>query len=71
VIFSAPLLGVVFAVILLVREAFKPSGDAGESSEPETPFLSREMPFGVFLGGASLGAVFFGEAVLRWYVRMI
>ena len=71
VIFCAPLLGVLFAGVLLVCEAFKPSGDASQASESKTPFLSREMPFGVFLGGSSLLAVFVGEAVLSWYLRMI
>ena len=71
VIFCAPLLGVLFAVVLLVREAFRPARDAVERQEEETPFLRREMPFGVFLGASSLAAVFVGEAVLNWYLRMI
>jgi hypothetical protein len=26
-----------------------------------------EMPFGVFLGGVAMAALFFGNALLRWY----
>ena len=71
VIFCAPLLGVLFAGLLLLRETFTPKTTAGEVREKETSFLSREMPFGVFLGAASLGAVFFGQLLLNWYLRMI
>jgi len=71
VIFCAPPLGVLFAAVLLLREACKPTRDAGEQLENETPFLRREMPFGVFLGASSLGAVFFGQAAWNWYLRMI
>jgi leader peptidase (prepilin peptidase)/N-methyltransferase len=71
VIFCAPLLGVVYALILLVREKLKSKPEAQGESEDKTPFLSREMPFGVFLGACSLGAVFLGETVWNWYLRMI
>jgi len=54
-----------------LRETFTPKTTAGEVREKETSFLSREMPFGVFLGAASLGAVFFGQLLLNWYLRMI
>jgi len=39
----------------------------GESVEGQ-PFLQREIPFGVFLGGCALAAIFVGEAVWRWYL---
>jgi leader peptidase (prepilin peptidase)/N-methyltransferase len=71
VIFCAPLLGVVYALILLVREKLRSKPEAESASEDKTPFLSREMPFGVFLGACSLAAVFLGEAVWNWYLRMI
>ena len=70
VIFCAPLLGVIYAIILLVREKLKPASEAQTKPHGETPFLSREMPFGVFLGACSLGAVFAGQAIWHWYLRM-
>jgi leader peptidase (prepilin peptidase) / N-methyltransferase len=34
----------------------------------DLPLLQREIPFGVFLGGCSLIAVFFGESAWTWYL---
>jgi leader peptidase (prepilin peptidase)/N-methyltransferase len=31
----------------------------------------QEMPFGVFLGGASLLSLFFGDGIVRWYLRFL
>ena len=44
------------------------SPDDREQATDETPFLQREIPFGVFLGACSLAAIFFGEAAWRWYL---
>jgi hypothetical protein len=33
----------------------------------QTVYRHYEMPFGVFLGGMALIALFFGNDVLRWY----
>jgi len=71
VIFCAPLLGVLYAMVLLMREGLTSNGKGTEAHGNETPFLSREMPFGVFLGASSLVAVFFGQAVLSLYLRII
>jgi leader peptidase (prepilin peptidase)/N-methyltransferase len=90
VIACAPLLTLLYAVILLVIEAVRPRSSAGEiqaaggpslvdgfkaeeadltaeTAEP-TPFLQREIPFGVFLGACSLAAIFFGESAWGWYL---
>lgn len=42
-------------------------GQQPEPSDPP-PFLQREIPFGIFLGGCSLAAIFFGEAIWTWYL---
>jgi leader peptidase (prepilin peptidase)/N-methyltransferase len=43
-------------------------GTYESSATNVTPFLQREIPFGVFLGLCSLVAVFFGEAAWTWYL---
>ncbi|MGB8772237.1 MAG: prepilin peptidase [Candidatus Korobacteraceae bacterium] len=73
VIFSAPLTGAVYGAFLLVRG---PRGAAGAGATPNgrapssvrERFLTREIPFGVFLGVCSLAAVFLGEPIWRWYL---
>lgn len=71
VIFFAPLVTLVYVAVLLVRETI--AGKAGRPRPPdeERPLLSREIPFGVFLGACSLAAVFVGQSVWSWYVRRI
>ena len=71
VIFCAPLLGLVWAIILLVREKLKPSTADEAAQHDDTPFLSREMPFGVVIGACSLAVVFVGQAILKWYLRTL
>lgn len=63
VLFVAPLLGVLYAVILLVRSTRRQS-----SSTLRETFLHGEFPFGIFLGVASLLAVFFGGTAWQWYL---
>ncbi len=70
VIFFAPLLGLVWAIILLAGEKLKSPGEDQAAPTDETPFLSREMPFGVVIGACSLAVVFVGQAVFKWYLRM-
>ncbi len=74
VIFLAPLLAAVYAIFLLLRSAVAARASQAEeaaSSVPDShPLLSREIPFGVFLGICSLAAVFLGEAVWNWYLGM-
>ena len=82
VIVSAPLITVAYILLLLLIEPFRRESDTNMGAEDEesleaspdeeeserTPFLQREIPFGVFLGGCSLAAIFFGEAAWRWYL---
>ena len=70
VIFFAPLLGLVWAIILLAGEKLKSPGEDQAAPPDETPFLSREMPFGVVIGACSLAVIFVGQAVFKWYLRM-
>ncbi|MGC2108169.1 MAG: prepilin peptidase [Candidatus Korobacteraceae bacterium] len=68
VIFAAPILGVLYALLLLALERrARPAPD----SSGRTAFLSREIPFGTFLGACSLAAMFLGPAAWRWYLGMI
>jgi leader peptidase (prepilin peptidase) / N-methyltransferase len=41
---------------------------ADDEASEETPFLQRELPFGVFLGACALMLIFFGEVVWTWYL---
>ena len=68
VIFLAPILGVLYGVFLLALEARRPV--APENSGADS-FLTREIPFGTFLGGCSLAGMFLGPAAWRWYLAMI
>jgi leader peptidase (prepilin peptidase)/N-methyltransferase len=63
VLFTAPVLGALYAITLLVRSARPKS-----AVTPRKTFLQGEFPFGVFLGVSSLVAVFFGDKVWRWYL---
>ncbi len=65
VIFAAPLAGALYAVLLLARRAPRPGEQRPSAREV---LLTREFPFGVFLGTCSLIAIFFGESAWRWYL---
>ena len=67
VIALAPLATVVYVIALFIGEAFRVKP---EDESAETPFLSRELPFGIFLGACSLVVVFAGNAIWRWYLGM-
>jgi len=69
VIFCAPLLGVLFAVVLLLWERLISRTKGEALLQDAEPFLSRQIPFGVFLGACSLAAVFLGQVVWDWYLR--
>lgn len=71
VIFCSPLLAVVYVCILLAREIFVSRAMPENRLQEEEPFLSRQVPFGVFLGVCSLAAIFLGQAVWSWYLRRI
>ena len=66
VIMAAPICGVIFVSSVLVTETLERRRQTSE----DKPFLQREMAFGIFLGGCSLAAVFFGESVWRWYLGL-
>ena len=71
VLFFAPLLAAVWGVVWVLGAPSAASGDKAEDSSPvDESALNRELPFGVFLGGCSLLAIFFGEAVWRWYLGL-
>lgn len=64
VVFLAPVIGSVCALTLFMR---RPS----TAKRPSTnSFLSREVPFGVFLGVSTLISLFLGQAVWNWYLGM-
>ncbi len=63
VLFIAPLLGVIYAMALLLRSARRTS-----ASTPRETLLQGEFPFGVILGATSMLAVFVGEQAWQWYL---
>jgi len=54
-----------------VREIVMSRGKRETRLEDEEPFLSRQIPFGVFLGVCSLVAIFLGQTAWDWYLRRI
>lgn len=71
VVFLSPILATVFAVGLLIGNYAPSQGiDASEASggAVASSFLSRTVPFGVFLGSSALVALFFGEKIWTWYL---
>jgi leader peptidase (prepilin peptidase)/N-methyltransferase len=71
VIFCSPLLAVIYVCILLVREVFVSRAKRETQLQDEGPFLSRQIPFGVFLGVCSLAAIFLGQTIWSWYLQRI
>jgi len=71
VTFCSPLLAVVYVCILLVREVLVSRVKPETQLQDEGPFLSRQIPFGVFLGVSSLAVIFLGQTVWNWYLRKI
>lgn len=73
VVFFSPILATLFAFGWLFSDSaprqearvFEESGSVASTS-----FLSRAVPFGVFLGSSSLVAMFFGEKIWSWYLRL-
>lgn len=64
VIVLAPLATIACIPMLFLMERFRRQPSDG----PGVPLLSREIPFGVALGGCSLLVMFAGEAMWRWYL---
>ena len=69
VIALAPISAVIYVAILLMRESFRPR-ETIQQEQTDKPFLSREIPFGVFLGVCSLLVIFAGGQIWRWYLQM-
>jgi leader peptidase (prepilin peptidase)/N-methyltransferase len=68
VIALAPISSLFYVAFLFLREAFRPAEELAKEHDEAKPFLGREIPFGVFLGGCSLLAVFAGGAIWHWYL---
>jgi leader peptidase (prepilin peptidase)/N-methyltransferase len=72
VVFLSPVLATIFAMVwLMLRpKSLDTSGDAAVESESrlDSHWLSREVPFGVFLGTCGLIALFFGEKIWSVYL---
>lgn len=62
VVFLAPVMGSLFALTLLFQRPIPADGPV--------PFLSRALPFGVFLGTSALISLFLGEEIWNWYLGM-
>jgi leader peptidase (prepilin peptidase) / N-methyltransferase len=69
VIALAPISAVFYVAILLMRESFRPR-ESIQREQTGKPFLSREIPFGVFLGACSLLVIFAGEQIWGWYLQL-
>jgi leader peptidase (prepilin peptidase) / N-methyltransferase len=73
VIFSAPLAAAMYALLLFGRHfdkepEIKAIGDGEAPASAREAFLAQELPFGIFLGACSLGTIFLGESIWRWYL---
>ena len=68
VIVLAPISAIFYVMFLLVREAFVSDVSEEAKAKAEQPFLGREIPFGVFLGGCSMFVIFAGEILWTWYL---
>jgi leader peptidase (prepilin peptidase) / N-methyltransferase len=64
VVFLAPVMGSLYALTLIARR------DARAEGLKPVSFLSREVPFGIFLGTSALISLFLGQAICRWYLGM-
>jgi len=75
VVFLAPILAIVFvlgALLLSRNRGRKPRSDSGQFKDADAQqFLSREVPFGVFLGASSLAALFLGTQIWSWYWGLV
>ena len=71
VVFLAPIMATLFALAMLAVDRNTGKADRTDVLKSTTSraklFLSREVPFGVFLGATSLVALFFGKHIWSWY----
>jgi leader peptidase (prepilin peptidase) / N-methyltransferase len=65
VVFLAPILATVYALVLIASHA---TAKKSTSASVRDMLQSWEIPFGVFVSVSSLGAIFLGERVWRWYL---
>ncbi len=74
VVFLSPIIATIFALtmLLLSRKTNLEPGLVQTKSEADgaKSFLFREVPFGVFLGGSSLIALFAGRQIWAWYLGL-
>ena len=66
VIFLAPILGTLYALLTLLRSDRRQVAQAQPSGDGAV--LLAEVPFGVFLGVSSLIALFLGRPIWNWYL---
>jgi leader peptidase (prepilin peptidase)/N-methyltransferase len=81
VLFVASIIGSIFGLSAVVSRYrrrlahFRSKGLANATRRARKSAAAalrfQEMPFGVFLGGASLVALFYGEHVVAWYARLL
>ena len=75
VVFLAPIMASLFALVTL--PVSQNTGDGLETDDPKSSasaavrFLSREVPFGTFLGASSLVALFLGKQIWSWYFGFV
>ena len=71
VIFFAPMMAILFALAMFLMGSGAGTGrrtpDHKHSTSVAKEFLSREIPFGIFLGATSLIALFLGGQFWGWY----
>ncbi len=75
VVFFAPIVASLVAVVMLFASPRLKSSTGSGQIEPEaegafvTTLLSREVPFGVFIGISSLAVMFCGQHIWNWYLQ--
>ncbi len=70
VVFLAPIMATIFAFAMLTLgrgEHRGPDAPGASVTSVAKTFLSREVPFGIFLGASSLIALFLGKQIWSWY----
>jgi len=71
VVFLSPILGTMYALLLAAAGKAELVGAPALQGPPAgEKFLSREVPFGVFLGISALVACFLGGPLWNWYLGL-
>jgi leader peptidase (prepilin peptidase)/N-methyltransferase len=73
VLFSAPILATIYAVAWIIWQAIGTSPRSASAPHLSTAQMLQvgEIPFGVFLGGCSLLALFWGERAWKLYLSWV